>query len=293
MTLRTFSIENEDGSTNLVLRCDVLDDKKIVKALNENSIRIIGELSNSSNGALLGEIKINDDELFSIVIKPAVHENPLIDFEWGTLVKREVAAFELSKALGWNIVPLTVLRDVEDMQCSVQVFVPHDPREHYFTFSKNNTATIERFAVFDYLINNADRKAGHILREVNDSFKFQPTANDENISAGTSQVLRNRSDAPQTNSRLAGGNFYGIDHGLSFNVADKLRTVIWEFSETPISEQLLVDIAKNLNSFEEVLLPYLDAHEIEKTVLRAEQLLMNPFHRALDANPRAFPWPLV
>jgi hypothetical protein len=72
-----------------------------------------------------------------------------------------------------------------------------------------------------------------------------------------------------------------------------LRTVIWEFSEAQISEQLLEDIAKSFNNFEQVLNPYLNDHEIEKTVLRAEQILMNPFHRALDANPRAFPWPLV
>jgi hypothetical protein len=102
MTLRTFTIESDDELANLVLRCDVISDEKIAKALKENPIRIIGELSNSSNGALLGEIQVSEVDFFSVVIKPAVHENPLIDFEWGTLVKREVAAFELSKALGWR-----------------------------------------------------------------------------------------------------------------------------------------------------------------------------------------------
>lgn len=292
MTLRTFTIENDDASTNLVLRCDLIEDNKIAKALKENPIRIIGELSNSSNGALLGEIEVNSNELFSVVIKPAVHENPLVDFEWGTLVKREVAAFELSKTLGWDIVPLTVLRDVENMECSVQVFVPHDPREHYFTMAKNHADIMEKFCVFDYLTNNADRKAGHILQEQMESFSFKPAPpaddeenDDDSVLHISPRNLKNSSDGKD--------KFYGIDHGLTFNVEDKLRTVIWEFSETQISEQLLEDIAKGFNSFEETLNPYLSEHEIEKTVLRAEQILMNPFHRALDANPRAFPWPLV
>ena len=290
MTLRTFTIENEDASTNLVLRCDVIDHKKIAKALKENQIRIIGELSNSSNGALLGEIEVGENDLISVVIKPAVHENPLIDFEWGTLVKREVAAFELSKALGWDIVPLTVLRDVENMECSVQIFIPHDPREHYFTMAKNNSDVMEKFCVFDYLTNNADRKAGHILQEQSESFSFKPAPpsdedeNDEVVHITPHQLKNSSNDM---------NRFYGIDHGLTFNVDDKLRTVIWEFSETQISEQFLEDIAKSLNSFEEILKPYLSDHEIEKTILRAEQILMNPFHRALDAYPRAFPWPLV
>ena len=239
---------------------------------------------------MLGEIEVSNDELFSVVIKPAVHENPLIDFEWGTLIKREVAAFELSKALGWDIVPLTVLRDVENMECSVQVFIPHDPREHYFTMAKNHSDVMEKFCVFDYLTNNADRKAGHILLEQTESFSFKPAPpivedEDEEVVHITPTKLKNNSNGSD--------RFYGIDHGLTFNIDDKLRTVIWEFSEAQISQQLLEDIAKSFNSFEQVLKPYLNDHEIEKTVLRAEQILMNPFHRALDANPRAFPWPLV
>ena len=72
-----------------------------------------------------------------------------------------------------------------------------------------------------------------------------------------------------------------------------MRTVIWEFSEQQISQHLLVDISNSFNSIERILKPFLNKHEIEKTILRAEQLLMNPYHKALDANSRAFPWPLV
>ena len=274
MSLRTFTIENEIDDQSLELRCDITDNAKIASALSKNDIRILSQLANSSNSALLGEIEIDDNNYISVVVKPAMYENPLFDFEWGTLSKREVCAFELSKALGWDIVPETVLRDVDNMESSVQLFIPHDPREHYFTFSKANKDIMEMFAVFDYLINNADRKAGHILREVTESFKFS---------------VNEKNDQKQ----LPGKHFFGIDHGLCFNVEDKLRTVIWEFSEQAISEHLIQDISKNFNKIETAIDPYLSKHEIEKTILRVEQLLMNPFHRALDANPRAFPWPLV
>lgn len=287
MTLRTFSVLNESNKDqSLELRCDLIDSEVSLNAISTSDIRIIGQLSNSSNGALLGEIAV-EDELISVVVKPSMYENPLVDFEWGTLAKREVAAFELSKLLGWNLVPQTVLRDVENMESSVQLFVPHDPREHYFTFAKSNTESMEVFAVFDYLINNADRKAGHILSEKNESFSFSISTI---VSEDDGLEISKKPDAVMRKDTT---KFYGIDHGLSFNVEDKLRTVIWEFSEQAITEKILEDISKVFNNFEKILTPYITEHEIEKTILRAEQILMNPFHYALDANPRAFPWPLV
>ena len=277
MLHRTFMIESDNQDTqNLELQCDVVEQKLLKDAIMENKIQVIGQLSNSSNGALLGEITL-EDQKFSVIIKPSMYENPLIDFEWGTLSKREVAAYELSSLLAWNIVPMTVLRDVENLECSVQLFIPHDPRQHYFSLTKFYKEDMERFAVFDYLINNADRKAGHILAEENESFilKLQSTQ-DESIL-----------------DPISNKNLFGIDHGLSFNVEEKLRTVIWEFSEQQISQHLLVDISNSFNSIERILKPFLNKHEIEKTILRAEQLLMNPYHKALDGNSRAFPWPLV
>jgi hypothetical protein len=121
--------------------------------------------------------------------------------------------------LDGDIVPLTVLRDVENMECSVQVFVPHDPREHYFTMAKNHSDVMEMFCVFDYLTNNADRKAGHILLEQTESFSFKPAPpivedGDEEVVHITPTKLKNNSNG---NDR-----FYGIDHGLTFNVDDKL-----------------------------------------------------------------------
>lgn len=299
MTLRTFTIEplasedDEETPEALVLRCDVVDPSAAFTAIAVNDISIIGQLSNSSNGALLGSISVGDDTEFSVVIKPAMYENPLWDFEWGTLAKREVAAYELSQLLGWNLVPPTVLRDVNDMQSSVQLFIPHDPRQHYFTIAPHRHAEMEKFIVFDYLCNNADRKGGHVVAEESESFVFTPSIDDRPADDSMAHShAPQRAFAPETASQPV-QHLWGIDHGLTFHVEDKLRTVMWEYSEQQISEQLMVDINHSFTKFEETLKPLLNEHEVKATVVRAEQLLINPYHRALDANSRAFPWPLV
>lgn len=280
MSVRTFTIHpathaGESGENSLVLKCDRISLPEACLSIRTKEVRVIGQLANSSNGALLGEID-SDSGTFSVVIKPSMYENPLFDFPWGTLAKREVAAYELSQLLSWNIVPPTILRDVEGMEASVQLFIPHDPREHYFTLSPDHRVTMEKFAIFDYIANNADRKAGHILKEKKESFKLFIDAEES---------------SPASSGQSA--DIFGIDHGLTFHYVDKLRTVIWEFSEEKISQDLVEDINCVLPKLAERLSPLLEAYEIEAAITRIEKLLVNPFHRALDANERAFPWPLV
>ncbi len=278
MSFRTYTIHPTNSEVasdqQLTLRCDTLEFSQVFEAIAQEEIKVIGQLSNSSNGALLGEVARGNDTKFSVVIKPSSYENPLIDFEWGTLTKREVAAFELSQLLGWDLVPPTVLRDVQDLQCSVQLFIPHDPREHYFNLALDDRSVIERFVLFDYIANNADRKASHLLVEKMESFDFYPNRNDD-VSLSTQAPI------------------YGIDHGLTFHEQDKLRTVIWEYGEKPISTHLLADIDRVAPRIEDVLSKFLSFGELQATALRIEKLLINPYHRALDGNPRAFPWPLV
>ncbi len=276
MSFRTYTIHPSDEDAPVVLRCDDLATDVIFDALTHRDVNVLGQLSNSSNGALLGKIESDHAEI-SVVVKPAMYENPLVDFEWGTLAKREVAAYELSQVLGWGIVPPTVLRDVEDMQCSVQLFIPHDPRQHYFTIAPMRHAEMEKFIVFDYIANNADRKAGHVLAETPDSFDL--------YIAGSNPA---KAVVSTDDEKL-----WGIDHGLTFHMDDKLRTVMWEYSEQPISEELLVDVNRALPRLEEILSPYIASHEVQACVVRTERLLMNPYHRALDPTHRAFPWPLV
>ena len=156
----------------------------------------------SSNATFLVNASLDDIEV-PAVYKPQRGERPLWDFPEGTLCNREVAAYELSEALGWSIVPETVLRDGPYGVGMVQRFIDHDPDDHYFTLLEAHPDDFQRFAAFDVLANNADRKGGHCLQAKRD------------------------------------GHIWGIDHGLTFHVVDKLRTVIWDFAGEPVPEGIV------------------------------------------------------
>lgn len=146
------------------------------------------------------------------VYKPTAGERPLHDFPFGTLHRREYASWLLSEALGWEIVPPTVLRDGPYGEGSVQIFVPHtaeseDDEELWGAETRVN----ERFVLFDHLANNADRKLSHCL---------------------LSQA----------------GKPFGIDHGLTFHQEPKLRTVMWQFVGEPINAELKQDIRALLDN---------------------------------------------
>ncbi len=161
-----------------------------------------GVLPWGSNYAYLVSISDAGRTLLA-VYKPQRGERPLWDFPAGTLCYREVAAFRVSDALGWGIVPPTVLRSGPYGLGSLQFFVHHDPEITYFTpFPRKTWPQLQYFAVFDYLINNGDRKGGHCLLD------------DE-------------------------GHLWGIDHGVSFHHQYKLRTVIWDFAGQPIPGPIL------------------------------------------------------
>ena len=162
----------------------------------------------SSNATFLVNLADGDDEMLAIY-KPQRGERPLWDFPRGTLCHREVAAFEVSEALGWDIVPDTVLRDGPAGIGMMQRFVEHDPEEHYFTLLEEHADAFRRMAAFDVVINNTDRKGGHCLRALDD------------------------------------GRIFGIDHGVSFHAQWKLRTVIWEFG----GESIPPDVCSDLHRF--------------------------------------------
>ncbi len=141
------------------------------------------------------------------VYKPGQGEAPLWDFPSGSLYKRERAAYLLSNAMGWDLVPLTVIRDGPHGVGSVQLFIDHDPQCNYFTLRKEHAEAFRTMACFDLVANNADRKAGHCI------------------------------EAPD-------GHIWGIDHGLTFHMHLKLRTVIWDFCGDEIPERLLDDLRR-------------------------------------------------
>ncbi|MEX2550696.1 MAG: SCO1664 family protein [Nitriliruptoraceae bacterium] len=202
------------------------------------------------------------------VYKPERGERPLWDFPEGTLHRRETAAYEVSAALGWDQVPTTIVRDDAPFGVgSVQRFVAHGPEEHYFTLLEAGDphvlAQLEAMVVFDDLIENADRKAGHVLLAADGG--------------------------------AAAGRVWLIDHGVSFHVEAKLRTVAWEWAGQPIADRLLADVDR----FQERLAGELAARlglllaDDEVVALRAR--VAELLERGTHPEPRVrypYPWPL-
>lgn len=236
-----------------------LDQARASDALRKGELELLGRMAWSSNATFLVNASLDDIEV-PAVYKPQRGERPLWDFPEGTLCKREVAAYELSEALGWSIVPETVLRDGPYGIGMVQRFIDHDPDDHYFTLLEAHLDDFKRFGAFDVLANNADRKGGHCLQANRD------------------------------------GHIWGIDHGLTFNTMDKLRTVIWDFAGEPVPPQAADDICRAIAELDggpllERVAPLLAPVEIEAVQHRARELLAVGL--PIPTDRRSMPWPLV
>jgi uncharacterized repeat protein (TIGR03843 family) len=241
----------------------------VLTVLQNGTVEIEGLLPWSSNYAFLVRACDGPVEL-GAVYKPERGERPLWDFAQGTLCLRERAAFIVSEALGWRIIPPTVLRDAQHGLGTVQLFIDHDPARHYFTIEGDETLRpqLQKIALLDILINNADRKAGHVLIQ--------------------------ESETPDEPARL-----WGIDHGICFHVDPKLRTVIWEFGGTPIPGDLKEDmraLQARLNSeADDVAVSLgnlLSPTEIEALRRRLSRLIDRANFPQLGAG-RHYPWPPV
>lgn len=227
--------------------------------LRSGDIEVLGLIPYSSNYTFLARIVSGDSEILA-VYKPQRGERPLWDFPHGTLAAREVAAFLVSEASGWEFVPPTVLRDEAPLgPGSLQLFIDHDPDRHFFVLVEDRLDDFRPFAAFDYVINNADRKGGHIL-EGRD------------------------------------GRLWAVDHGVTFHVEPKLRTVIWEFAEDPVGDE--IDSA--LGRLEEALAGGLESdlatlltlQEARSTTARVRALRKNGRFPQPEGE-RPLPWPLV
>jgi uncharacterized repeat protein (TIGR03843 family) len=253
-------------------------------ALTEGELEISGRIMPASNAtfyaeAVLGELRV------PCVYKPTAGERPLWDFPDGTLAGRERAAYLVSEALGWDVVPLTLLRDGPAGPGMVQQWREPDPEAEAVdlcppgdvppgwlhvldaldgtgepvSLVHEDSAPLRRMAVFDVLVNNADRKGGHVLA-------------------------------------MTGGHRYGVDHGICFHEDDKLRTVLWGWARKPLDPEdraavQLLGHTLGSSALLDELAALLTAAEVDALVRRAERLLSRNRMPVPSGAWPSIPWP--
>jgi uncharacterized repeat protein (TIGR03843 family) len=231
----------------------------VLKLLQEGRIDLQGLMPNGSNYTFLVAVGDGQQKLFAIY-KPTQGEQPLWDFPSETLARREVAAFLVSETLGWCFVPPTVYRAAGPHgPGSLQMFVQAQPEAHYFNMQAEDKTELRRVALFDLLINNADRKGGHVIKDT-------------------------------------AGKMWLIDHGICFHAQNKLRTVIWDFAGESIPADLLADVQDfrdrlaSEKDLKTAIGTLLEPIEISALRRRADKLIKSGQYP--EPGPgRNYPWP--
>ena len=237
-----------------------LDIPSVLNALNTGKITIQGKFVWGSNYTFLAEVSLNKGKILS-VYKPSRGERRLWDFPASSLARREAAAYLVSEALGWELVPPTVYRKQAPIgPGSLQLFIDHDPELHYFNLSEKDVQSLRPVALFDLLINNADRKGSHLLYDNHH-------------------------------------HLWLIDHGICFHAENKLRTVIWDFVGEPIPEELGADLSDFLqgltpdSNIYQALRSLLSLKELKALASRAKHLISLQRFPQPDPDQRSIPWP--
>ena len=233
----------------------------ILNILEHGELELEGLVPWGSNYTFLVHVAHKSGRVDAIY-KPSRGERPLWDFARGTLCLRERAAFLISEALGWHLVPPTLLREGPHGWGSVQYYVEHDPQQHYLTLQGHQVDQIQRIVLFDALINNADRKSGHVI--IDDDVRI-----------------------------------WAIDHGVSFHTEYKLRSVIWEFAGETIPENLMTSLVAfhswlcyGSDPGYVELSQLLDSLELEALSDRLKRLIESETFPH-PGSGRHYPWPLV
>jgi hypothetical protein len=223
--------------------------------LATGEMEVLGLLPYASNATLLAKISNGDDETLA-VYKPRRGERPLWDFPDGTLCLREYAAWLVDGALGWNLVPPTVLRDGPAGFGAVQQWIEEDLEIDLRELGTTHLDDLRRVALFDVVVNNTDRKAGHLLVD-------------------------------------ADGKLWSVDHGICFHSEPKLRTVIWAFEGEMIPDVLLngVEALRASRSTFSALGEYLCVDEAEALCHRVETVLATKRFPSPAPGGRHVPWP--
>jgi hypothetical protein len=243
----------------------VPDDAAALDVLRDGTIEVLGRIVGSSNNALLVTVTLpcpdpaEPGRTLHAVYKPTVGERPLDDFPDGTLTRREVAAWHVSEASGWRIVPPTVLREGPFGEGMVQAFVEADPAVDVWAMVTGDDPRLRRMAAFDAAVNNTDRKGGHIL----------PVE--------------------------GGRHVLGVDHGVCFSSHPKLRTVLWGWRGQPMGEDELEGLTRIRDAMDGELgadlRALLSRAEVRATVHRVDALLADRRFPLPSPTWPAIPWP--
>jgi len=225
--------------------------------LAEGSLDVVGRLVDASNATLYCEVE-RAGVRRTCVYKPVSGERPLWDFPDGTLAAREVAAFVVSEATGWDLVPPTLMREGPFGPGMCQLWVDVDEAVDLARLARSDHADLRRMAVLDVVLNNADRKGGHLL----------PTDD---------------------------GRVFGVDHGLCFAVPGKLRTLLWQWRGEPLAEEALLVLEELRDGLEadvgDLLGRLLAEGEVRAARRRIERLLRTGVHPEPSGDWPAIPWP--
>ena len=227
-----------------------------LELLRTGEITVTGRLVDASNATLFASI-ISDVTEGQCIYKPIAGERPLWDFPDGPLAHREYAAFLISEFLGLHIVPPTVLRDGPFGAGMVQLWIDIDEKIDLANFFSQDDPQLRTMALFDAIINNTDRKIGHLLPDKS-------------------------------------GHLYGCDHGVTFHSEYKLRTVLWQWAGDPLLESEILTLKGAISRFPEIvaaLKDYLTAEEIEALEIRILDLLENGTFPLPNPDWPSIPWP--
>ena len=241
--------------TGLVACLLALDDA--LRLLRDGELSVEGRLLDASNATLYCAATL-DGVSAGCVYKPVRGERPLWDFPDGTLAGREVAAYLVSQATGWRVVPPTVMREGPFGPGMCQLWIDVDESVDLAVLARSDSPALRRMAVFDAVVNNADRKGGHLLP-------------------------------------VPDGHVFGVDHGVCFSVHDKLRTLLWQWRGRPLTDEA-VDVLHRLcadleGALGEALRPLLTRAEVRATLARVQRLLATGLHPEPSGDWPAIPWP--
>lgn len=229
--------------------------------LNNGVLTVTGRLIDASNATLYAMCSAKNgaqEREFPCIYKPIAGERPLWDFPDGSLANREYLTFLVSHWLNLHLVPPTILRDGPYGTGMVQKWIDIDPTVDLMDFYQGNSAKLRQLALLDIVTNNTDRKIGHLIP-------------------------------------VEGGHLYGCDHGVTFHVDDKLRTVLWQWAGQPFTseESSLLNQARDLFTGEklEIISGLIEGDEIMATIARIDRALIEESFPVPNPDWPAVPWP--